>query len=149
SNDAFHVTAPDMEGSGLILAVMKALQGAGIPGDAVSAICAHGTGTVYNDAMELKAFRKVFEDRMLPVFSVKGAIGHTMGAAGGIEAALCLRSMDTGIIPPTTGFMNPDEGAEGRVCNRPVINECNYMLSTNSGFGGVNAAIILGKEIVS
>jgi len=146
SNDAFHVTAPDMDGAGLILAVNKALQGAGIPVDAVSAICAHGTGTVYNDAMELKAFRRVFGDRMPPVFSVKGAIGHTMGASGGIEAALCLRTMETGIIPPTTGFMNPEEGAEGIVCNKPVANYCNYMLSTNSGFGGVNAAIILRKE---
>jgi 3-oxoacyl-[acyl-carrier-protein] synthase II len=149
SNDAFNITAPDMDGHGLTLAIRKALQRSGIPEDAVSAICAHGTGTVYNDSMELTAFRKVFGNRKLPVFSVKGAIGHTMGAAGGIEAALCLKSLETGIIPPTAGFMEPDTGAEGLVSNEPVINECDYMLSTNSGFGGVNAAIILEKGIRS
>ena len=145
SNDAFHITAPDIDGSGLILAIRKALQKSGIPGDAVSAICAHGTGTVYNDSMELKAFREVFGDRRLPVFSVKGAIGHTMGAAGGIEAAVCLKCLAAGVIPPTTGFTESDTGADGFVSNEPVIKDCDYILSTNSGFGGVNSAIIIGK----
>jgi 3-oxoacyl-[acyl-carrier-protein] synthase II len=145
SNDAFHITAPDIEGSGLILAIRKALQKSGLPKDAVSAICAHGTGTVYNDSMELTAFREVFGNRKLPVFSVKGAIGHTMGAAGGIEAAICLKGLAAGIIPPTAGFTEPDTGADGLVSNKPVIKDCDYMLSTNSGFGGVNAAIIIGK----
>jgi len=149
SNDAFNITAPDIDGRGLTPAVRKALQMSGITEDAVSAICAHGTGTVYNDAMELKTFRKVFGNRTLPVFSVKGAIGHTMGAAGGIEAVLCLKSLKTGIIPPTAGFKEPDTGAEGLVSNEPAIIPCNYMLSTNSGFGGVNTAIILGKETMS
>lgn len=149
SNDAFNITAPDMDGHGLTLAIRKALQRSGIPEDAVSAICAHGTGTVYNDSMELISFKKIFGERKIPVFSVKGAIGHTMGAAGGIEAALCLKSLATAVVPPTAGFMEPDTGAEGLVSNEPVINECDYMLSTNSGFGGVNAAIILGKGIRS
>jgi len=145
SNDAFHITAPDMNGSGLILAIRKALKKSGLPEDAVSAICAHGTGTVYNDSMELTAFRAVFGKRSVPVFSVKGAIGHTMGAAGGIEAALCLKGLAAGIIPPTAGFKEPDAGADGLVSSEPVIRDCDYMLSTNSGFGGVNAAIVIGK----
>jgi 3-oxoacyl-[acyl-carrier-protein] synthase II len=145
SNDAFHITAPDMDGSGLILAMGKALQKSGIPIDEVSAICAHGTGTVYNDSMELRAFRKMFGARNLPVFSVKGAIGHTMGAAGGIEAAICLKAIASGIVPPTTGLKEPDAEAHGLVSNQPVVKACNYMLSTNSGFGGVNSAIIIGK----
>lgn len=145
SNDAFNITAPDIDGLGLAQAVKKALGMSDIPEDAVSAVCAHGTGTPYNDSMEIKAFRRVFGDRGLPVFSVKGAIGHTMGAAGAIEAAVCLRAMDEGVVPPTTGFTDPDKGAEGLVCKSPVITELEYMLSTNSGFGGVNAAIILGR----
>jgi len=145
SNDAFHITAPDMDGSGLILAVRKALQKSGLQGEALSAICAHGTGTVYNDSMELAAFRKVFGGRRLPVYSVKGAIGHTMGAAGGIEAAICLKGIAAGIVPPTAGCREPDTGAEGFISDEPVIKDCDYILSTNSGFGGVNCAIIIGK----
>jgi len=145
TNDAFHITAPDMDGSGLILAIRKALKKSGLPGEAVSAICAHGTGTVYNDSMELVAIREVFSNRRLPVFSVKGSIGHTMGAAGGIEAAICLKGIAAGIVPPTAGCKEPDIGAEGLISDEPVIKDCDYMLSTNSGFGGVNAAIVIGK----
>jgi len=145
SNDAFNITAPDMEGNGLAIAIRKALRMSGITESAVSAIYAHGTGTAYNDSMEIRAFRKVFGGRQLPIFSVKGAIGHTMGAAGGIEAALCIRGIETGIVPPTAGFREPDTGAEGLVSNEPVMAECDYILSTNSGFGGVNSAVILGK----
>ena len=97
--------------------------------------------------MELTAFKKVFGERKTPVFSVKGAIGHTMGAAGGIEAALCLKSLETGIIPPTVGFTAPEKGVEGIVSHEPKIIHGSYILSTNSGFGGVNAALIIGKEI--
>jgi len=146
SNDAVHVTAPAMDGSGLASAIRNALRRSGLKEEDISAICAHGTGTVYNDSMELKAFKEVFGDRNIPVFSVKGAIGHTMGAAGGIEAALCLKSLETGIIPPTIGFTVPDIGAEGLVSPHPLYIEAGYMLSTNSGFGGVNAAVILAKE---
>jgi len=145
SNDATHITAPAMDGFGLIQAIRKALQRSGLPEEAISAICAHGTGTIYNDSMELESFKKVFGERKVPVFSVKGAIGHTMGAAGGIEAALCLKSLTTGIIPPTTGFTDPEKGAEGLVSHEPRIIDEGHILSTNSGFGGVNAAIIMGR----
>jgi 3-oxoacyl-[acyl-carrier-protein] synthase II len=145
SNDATHVTAPAMDGSGLTTAIRKALKRSGISGEAVSAICAHGTGTVYNDLMELVSFRDVFGERRLPVFSVKGAIGHTMGAAGGIEAALCLKGLETGVVPPTAGFTIPEKGAEGLVSNGPAGFDGDYILSTNSGFGGVNAAVIIGR----
>ncbi len=147
SNDATHITAPAMDGSGLILAIKKALKTAGLTNEAISAICAHGTGTVYNDLMELISFKEVFGGKKIPVFSIKGAVGHTMGAAGGIEAALCMKSLATGIVPPTAGFKVPEKGAEGLVSNEPAMIDIDYILSTNSGFGGVNAAIILGKGI--
>jgi len=149
SNDATHITAPAMDGSGLILAIRKALKKSKLPEDAISAICAHGTGTVYNDLMELVSFKDVFRERKMPVFSVKGAIGHTMGAAGGIEAALCLKGIANGVVPPTAGFGSPEKGAEGLVSNEPAMIDGDYMLSTNSGFGGVNAAVIIGKGIRS
>jgi 3-oxoacyl-[acyl-carrier-protein] synthase II len=145
SNDALHITAPDRDGCGLIQATTKALQKAGLESCDISALCAHGTGTIYNDAMELTSYRKIFGERNIPVFSVKGAMGHTIGATGGIEAALCLKSLSIGIIPPTTGLIAADEGARGLVSNEPVMMDGDYILSTNSGFGGVNAAVILGK----
>jgi 3-oxoacyl-[acyl-carrier-protein] synthase II len=146
SNDALHITAPDREGNGLTQATAKALNKAGLKSDDISVFCAHGTGTIYNDAMELASYRKIFGEKNIPVFSVKGAMGHTMGPAGGIEAALCLKSLSTGIVPPTTGLHDADEGAKGLVNAEPVALNGDYILSTNSGFGGVNAAVILGKE---
>jgi 3-oxoacyl-[acyl-carrier-protein] synthase II len=145
TNDATHITAPSEDGCGLIQAVRKALRKAGLEEEDIASICAHGTGTIYNDMMELTAFNEVFGRRKIPIYSVKGAIGHTMGAAGGIEAAICLRSLESGIVPPTTGFRNPEKGAEGMVRSNPVPMVGDYVLSTNSGFGGVNAAIILGN----
>lgn len=140
--DAFHVTAPARDGGGLIQAVQAALRRAGRQPAEVAAISAHGTGTVYNDAMELTAFAALFEGRPLPLHSVKGAIGHTLGAAGGIEAALALRSLAHGVIPPTVGCGDPETAA---VSDRPLPFAGELLLSTNSGFGGINAALLLEK----
>lgn len=145
ASDAAHVTAPASDGSGLIQAISQALRRANLEAEEISAICAHGTGTVYNDIMELTAFHQVFGGRKVPVFSVKGSIGHTMGAAGGIEVALGMKALSVQIVPPTAGFLNPEEGAEGLVSPDPADISGDYLLSTNSGFGGINAAIILKK----
>jgi 3-oxoacyl-[acyl-carrier-protein] synthase II len=95
--------------------------------------------------MELNAFRQVFSERKMPLYSIKGAIGHTLGAAGAIEVTLGLKALLSQVIPPTVGFSNPENGAEGQVSpeSHPVSGD--YLLTTNSGFGGVNAALILGK----
>jgi 3-oxoacyl-[acyl-carrier-protein] synthase II len=146
ANDATHITAPARDGCGLVQATRQAIGRAGIaPGD-VAAINAHGTGTVYNDAMELVAFRSVFGDRVVPMNSVKGAIGHTLGAAGGIEVALGLLSLRHRTLPPTAGFLEPEEGAEGRVSPEAQPIRGDWLLTTNSGFGGVNAALVLKRE---
>ena len=145
ANDAFHVTAPDPDGRGLSAAVRQALKRADLKPETVSAICAHGTGTVYNDQMELTAFNRIFGNRKLPVYSIKGAIGHTMGAAGGIEVALGLKSLSEKIVPPTVGFSKGNGSATGRVSSQTEIIDGNCLLSTNSGFGGINAALILAK----
>jgi 3-oxoacyl-[acyl-carrier-protein] synthase II len=147
ANDAHHITAPSRDGCGLILAVRQALEIAGRSARAVDGISAHGTGTVYNDLMELTAFRTLFGENVPPLHSVKGAIGHTLGAAGGIEVALGTRSLATGLLPPTVGLGAPEPAAGDLVSadGRSFAGE--VLLSTNSGFGGINGALLLGKEV--
>jgi 3-oxoacyl-(acyl-carrier-protein) synthase len=145
SNDASHITAPARGGKGLIQAVDDALNAARIPTGEIAAICAHGTGTVYNDRMELDAFGHVFGRRKLPVFSVKGSLGHMLGAAGGVEIILSLKALAAGTVPPTVGFQNPDIGATGRVSADAQSIAAGCLLTTNSGFGGVNAAVVVGR----
>ncbi len=145
ANDAFHITSPAQDGSGLVAAIEKALARAGLQHGQISAISAHGTGTIYNDLMELTAFNKVFHGRTLPVYSVKGSTGHTIGAAGGIEVALATKALVAQIVPPTVGFQHPEEGAQGRVSSKPVPLNGDFILTSNSGFGGINAAIVLEK----
>jgi len=145
ANDAAHVTSPARDGAGVIQAIFQALKRANLEAEKISAICAHGTGTVHNDIMELIAFRHIFGERKVPVFSIKGAIGHTMGAAGGIEAVVGARALSEQVVPPTAGFLDPEDGAEGLVSQHVVDISGDYLLSTNSGFGGINAAIILKK----
>jgi 3-oxoacyl-[acyl-carrier-protein] synthase II len=146
AGDAHHITAPARDGCGLVLAVRQALATAGVPADAVDGISAHGTGTIYNDAMELTAFRTLFGERHPPLHSVKGALGHTLGAAGGIEVALGIRSLATGLLPPTTGLHTAEPAAEDRVSAEVQPFAGDVLLSTNSGFGGINCALLLGRE---
>jgi 3-oxoacyl-[acyl-carrier-protein] synthase II len=145
ANDATHITAPARDARGLRQAVLDALDSAGCSADEIAAICAHGTGTVYNDLMEIKAFNRIFGNRRLPIYSIKGAIGHTLGAAGGIETAVGLKSLSEQTAPPTAGFSNPETGAENKVSTQPLDFSGDCLLTTNSGFGGINAALILQK----
>jgi 3-oxoacyl-[acyl-carrier-protein] synthase II len=145
TNDATHITAPAKSGRGLVQAVDQALKTVKRKPEDIAAISAHGTGTVYNDLMELNAFAQVFGERKVPMYSIKGAIGHTLGAAGAIEVILGFKALSGQIIPPTVGFINPEDGAEGQVSPEAQPVSGGYLLTTNSGFGGVNAALILGK----
>jgi 3-oxoacyl-[acyl-carrier-protein] synthase II len=145
ANDATHITAPAKSGRGLVLAVGQALRSAKRKAEEITAISAHGTGTVYNDLMELTAFRQVFGKRKMPMYSIKGAIGHTLAAAGAIEIILGLKALSSLTAPPTVGFSNPEKGAEGQISSEPQTVSGDYLLTTNSGFGGVNAALVLGR----
>jgi len=145
ANDATHITAPARDGCGLIQAISRALQMSGISPDVVHAVCAHGTGTIYNDLMEFTAFKQIFNNRKVPVFSIKGAIGHTLGAAGGIEVAVGMKSLSCQVAPPTIGLRTPMDEAMGWVSSGSVSFSGDYLLTTNSGFGGINAALVLGK----
>ena len=101
SNDANHLTGPSRDGSGLALAIQRALAKAQIAPDKIDYINAHGTGTPYNDSMELLALRSVFGDRVPPFSSAKGIFGHTLGAAGILETVLCVLALRNNVLPGT------------------------------------------------
>ncbi|MBU1054548.1 MAG: beta-ketoacyl-[acyl-carrier-protein] synthase family protein [Proteobacteria bacterium] len=143
SNDANHITGPSRDGSGLCQAISNALQSAGISENEIGSVSAHGTGTVYNDSMEMKAIKKIFGEHKLPVYSIKGGIGHTIGAAGILEIIISFKSLNKKITPPTVNLNNIDKEAMGWVFSSSQSYKSNYTLSINSGFGGVNSALIL------
>ncbi len=144
SNDSNHMTGPLRDGGGLALSIEIALKVAGIAEGEVDCIAAHGTGTVYNDNMEMAAFRQVFSTPR-PTYSVKGGIGHTMGTAGLAEALIALKTFETGLVPPNIGMKTPAENAVGWAAPESVAMEASHILSTNAGFGGVNASLVLRK----
>lgn len=148
ASDAHHITAPSRTGEGLILAIRQALGHAGLAPADIAAVNAHGTGSVYNDAMELTALNTLFES-LPPFHSVKGAIGHTMGACGAIETILGLCSLERQCIPPTVGLQTPEPNARARVSSEIQAISGDYLLTTNSGFGGVNASIVLQRSAES
>jgi 3-oxoacyl-[acyl-carrier-protein] synthase II len=143
ANDATHISAPARDGKGLIAAITAAMNKAQVLPGAIGAFCAHGTGTVYNDAMELTATEAIFGDRLFPLFSVKGALGHTLGAAGGIEALICAQALAKAIVPPTAGLRHAEARAQGRVSGERQTLATKRILTSNSGFGGINGALIL------
>ena len=144
SDDANHMTGPSRESEGLIRAIITALSSAGVAPGQVDFISAHGTGTPYNDAMEMRAFNSVFKDRKLPVYSIKGSIGHTMGAAGLVEIALAQKARHENMIPPTVNLIEADDDSVGWVSHRPQsIRSNSVALVTNAGFGGINSALVL------
>jgi 3-oxoacyl-[acyl-carrier-protein] synthase II len=146
SNDANHMTGPSRDGSGLARAIKKAMRMADIDDDEIGSISAHGTGTIYNDEMEMKAFHSIFGDNNRPVCSIKGGIGHTMGAAGLVEVIIALKSLSEGIVPPTVNLEDVDENARGWASSSQYpLDKSKMVLSTNSGFGGVNAALVLAS----
>lgn len=143
ANDAHHVTAPARDGSGLILACREAMQRAGIDPDQVAAINAHGTGTPYNDAMELTAFDSLFGKKMPPLHGVKGSLGHTLGAAAALETIVGGFALTAKKIPGTVGCTDPEEVGMGRIGTATQSIDGDYLLTTNSGFGGINGALVL------
>ena len=145
SNDANHITGPARDAVGLVSAIRRALQTADLSATDLAAWCTHGTGTVYNDAMELTALEKIEGSRRLPIFSVKGAVGHTLGAAGLLEAAICAKVLQEKTVPPTAALREPEPRAVGRASNECQALEGKSVLTTNSGFGGVNAALVLER----
>ena len=108
---------------------------------------AHGTGTPYNDAMESMALRIVFGDVCPPFSGAKGMLGHTLGAAGVIETILCVLAMREKLLPGTPRLNSPAEGVPQSLVREPrAVAKLNHVLKLNTGFGGINGALILSHE---
>ncbi len=145
TSDANHITGPSRDGSGLALALQRALRSANVSADEVGSICAHGTGTEYNDSMEMKAFKSVFQRSPLPTYSLKGGIGHTMGTAGLVDIIVAIETLREKIVPPTVNLQEVDEEAAGWASPKPSACDGTITVSTNSGFGGINCAVVLSQ----
>jgi 3-oxoacyl-[acyl-carrier-protein] synthase II len=148
SNDAFHITAPDEDGSGAAAAMRAALADAGAaPGD-VGYVNAHGTSTPYNDRVEALAVNRVFDNGSAPpVSSTKSAIGHLLGAAGAVEAVATIGALERGLLPPTLNYEQPDPECDVD-CVPDGPREApglDLALSNSFGFGGQNACLALAR----
>jgi 3-oxoacyl-[acyl-carrier-protein] synthase II len=143
--DAFHITQPDPEGKGLSMAMKRALASAQLAPSEIDYINAHGTSTPYNDKFETLAIKKVFGDHAhkVAISSTKSMTGHLLGAAGGIESIIAVKTIQTGIIAPTINLHEPDPECDlDYVPNQARSASVRTVLSNNLGFGGQNAAIV-------
>lgn len=147
SVDGHHATAPHPEGRGALTAMRMALESAGIEPGEVDHINAHGTGTRANDDAEARAIRTLLGSRTphVPVVSLKGAVGHTLGAAGAIEAVACVLGLREQEVPPCTGFSARPETVGLNVPTSRLELRLNRVLSVNLAFGGNNAALVFGR----
>jgi 3-oxoacyl-[acyl-carrier-protein] synthase II len=146
--DAYHITTPHPEGAGAAASMTAALQDAGTDAAAIDYICAHGTGTPANDKTESRAIRAVFKDtgRLPPTSSIKAMLGHTMGAAGALEAAACCLMLQRQIILPTINFTTLDpECIPDCVPNEARPARLTRVMSNAFAFGGNNSCLILGE----
>jgi len=148
SGDAYHLSAPAPEGEGMARSMRMALHTAGLQPSAIDYINAHGTSTDYNDKYETQAIRAVYGEHAdtLNVSSTKSITGHLLGAAGGIEFIASVLAIRNNIIPPTINYDDPDpELTLNYTPNKAVEKKVNIVMSNSFGFGGHNAALILGR----
>jgi len=145
SNDAFHITQPEENGRGAVEAMTAALRDADVDPADVGYVNAHGTSTPINDRVETLALRKVFSEEGPPVSSCKGAVGHTLGAAGAIEALACVEALRRGALPPTLGLEDIDPECEAdHIAGAPrEAPDLKVALSNSFAFGGQNATLVL------
>jgi 3-oxoacyl-[acyl-carrier-protein] synthase II len=142
--DAHHMIHPREDGEGAVRAIRWALEDAGVAADDVDYVNAHGTGTTQNDSMEAKAFRRVFGERGLRVSSSKSMLGHTLGAAAAVEAAVTVAAMSAGFCPPNPGVSQPAAELSGlELVRTATAGAPTVTVSTSFAFGGNNAALVL------
>jgi len=148
SNDAYHISAPAENGAGAVLCMQSALDNAGMtPGD-IGYINAHGTSTQLNDKSETAAIKTVFGHRAykIPVSSTKSMTGHLLGAAGALEALICVKALQDGILPPTINYETLDPECDlDYVPNQARPAKVDNIMSNSFGFGGHNASIIVSR----
>ncbi len=144
SCDAAHITAPDPSGAGLAYAVRRALDGAGLTSGQVGAVYAHGTGTAANDLVESKVLNSVF--REVRVCAVKSMIGHALSASAALGTAAAVKTLLTGLLPPTINCTDQDPACPLNLTNQGAVRtDTEAVLVDSLGFGGHNAALILKR----
>lgn len=148
SGDAFHITQPHPDGDGAYRSMKMAMRNAKITPEDVGYINAHGTSTYFNDKLETVAVKRALGDHAykVPVSSTKSMIGHTLGAAGAIEALICLKAMETGTLPPTINYEFPDPECDlDYIPNVARQSQATICLSNSFGFGGHNVTLALKR----
>jgi 3-oxoacyl-(acyl-carrier-protein) synthase len=145
STDGHDQTAPDPTGSGLAEACRRALSRAGVDASEVGRYHAHGTATLHNDRMEAAAHALLFGAREVPVCGIKGSIGHTLGAAGALDTAVCALTLQQGLLPPIANLRQPDPNAHVPTVRASQVGGGDIALVANAGFGGINAALVLRR----
>ncbi len=144
--DAYGIAAPEPTGKWAALAMENAVKDASLTMDDIGYVNAHGTSTKMNDKTETIAIQKAFNNRNLPVSSIKSMIGHTLGAAGAIEAAACVMAVQQGILPPTINFETKDPDCDIDIIPN-IAREVNIKaaISNSFGFGGQNGVLVFSK----
>jgi 3-oxoacyl-[acyl-carrier-protein] synthase II len=149
--DAYHITSPAIGGSGAVRAARRALEKAGLEPRAIDHLNAHATSTEEGDKAELQAIRTIFGEHApeVAVTANKSMIGHTLGAAGALEAIATIQSIRTGIIPPTINLVQPDELADGLDLTplRASRREVRTAISNSFGFGGQNTSLVFARFV--
>jgi len=149
TEDAYHMVAPDPEGTSVVYAIGQALRDAGLSPSDIGYINAHGTSTPLNDKIETLAVKAAFGEHAGKVLisSTKSMTGHLIGGAAGLETAICILAMRNGAVPPTINLDNPDPECDlNYVPDRAVHVDVSHCLNNSFGFGGQNVALILGKD---
>lgn len=146
TNDANHISGPSRSGQELCIAINKAKKQANVSSADIGFISAHGTATVYNDEMEAKAF-SLAGMQTIPLNSLKGYYGHTLGAAGIVESVIAIRSLQQNKMIGTRGFQQLGVSMPVNICKETIDIETNHCLKTASGFGGCNAALVFSKTL--
>lgn len=148
--DAYNISAPRMDGSTIMNAMELALKDSRLAPAAIGHINAHGTGTIANDKVETLCYRTLFGDAVddIPVTSIKPMIGHTMGAAGAMEAAACAIAVRSGIIPPIVNYETEDPECRLNIVRDNAIIDARLeaVMNNSFGFGGTNASLVLSRS---
>ncbi len=147
--DSYRLTDPDPDGTGMALAMTRGLADSGVTPDQVDYINAHGTSTKLNDAAETRAVKIAYgEERAyrIPMSSTKSMVGHLIHGAGTTEAIFCIRSIQTGVLPPTINYEVPDPTCDlDYIPNEAREAECRIAVNNSFGFGGQNVSVVLGR----
>ena len=147
ATDLHHLTQPQPQGNAAVASMLAACRSANVVPDQIDYVNAHGTGTVLNDSAEAEAINRWAgpQAKQLRVSSTKSSIGHLLGAAGAVEALICLMALREQWVPPTTTTLIPDPICEFQLVQKPTTGRLEYALTNSFGFGGANASLILRR----